>query len=65
MLGGCPFLRGSFIGDFTVQTHLIFNQTLRLLQVKESVAIPVIANGDVRNESDVERVKKETGVDGE
>ncbi len=32
--------------------------------MKESVAVPVVANGDIRSEEDVERVKKETGVDG-
>ena len=35
------------------------------VQVKESVQVPVVANGDVRSEGDVERVARETGVDGE
>ena len=34
-------------------------------QVKESVGVPVVANGDIRNEVDVVRVREETGVDGE
>lgn len=32
--------------------------------VKESVGVPVVANGDIRNEVDVVRVREETGVDG-
>lgn len=35
------------------------------LQVKESVGVPVVANGDIRSEADVERVRRETLVDGE
>ena len=34
-------------------------------QVKESVGVPVVANGDIRSEGDVERVKEATGVNGE
>ena len=34
------------------------------LQVKESVGVPVVANGDIRCEEDVKRVRAETGVDG-
>ena len=33
-------------------------------QVKESVHVPVVANGDIRCEDDVLRVHTETGVDG-
>ncbi|XP_072026461.1 tRNA-dihydrouridine(20a/20b) synthase [NAD(P)+]-like isoform X2 [Amphiura filiformis] len=32
--------------------------------IKDSVQIPVIANGDIRNMEDVKRVKEQTGVDG-
>lgn len=32
--------------------------------VKESVGVPVVANGDIHTEADVERVTMETGVDG-
>ena len=32
--------------------------------MKESVCIPVVANGDIRCEADVIRVREETGVDG-
>ena len=33
-------------------------------QAKESVAVPVVANGDIRNEEDVARVHQRTGVNG-
>ena len=33
--------------------------------VRENVAIPVIANGDIRSMRDVQRVHEETGVKGE
>ena len=36
-----------------------------MTQVKESVGVPVVANGDIRSEGDVERVKEATGVNGE
>ena len=42
---------------------LIDSKTL-FFQVKESVCVPVVANGDVRTEEDVLRVQEETGVDG-
>ena len=32
--------------------------------MKESVGVPVVANGDIRCEEDVVRVREETGVDG-
>ena len=32
--------------------------------IKESVRIPVIANGDIKNDSDIERTVASTGVDG-
>ena len=32
--------------------------------MKESVSIPVVANGDIRCEDDVDRVHAFTGVDG-
>ena len=32
--------------------------------MKESVGVPVVANGDIRSEEDVLRVREETGVDG-
>ena len=35
------------------------------VQVKESVRVPVVANGDIRSEEDVHRVAESTGVDGE
>lgn len=37
----------------------------RCEQVKDSVNVPVVANGDIRSEGDVECVRRETGVDGE
>ena len=33
--------------------------------MKESVGVPVVANGDIRSEEDVLRVAAETGVDGQ
>jgi tRNA-dihydrouridine synthase len=33
-------------------------------KVKESVNVPVVANGDIRNEEDIHRVADMTGVDG-
>ena len=35
-----------------------------IIQVKTSVCVPVVANGDIRNEDDVKRVSIETQVDG-
>ncbi|MBE0699396.1 MAG: tRNA dihydrouridine synthase DusB [Anaerolineaceae bacterium] len=35
-----------------------------IARVKQHVSIPVIANGDVKNVSDIQRVKKITGCDG-
>ena len=32
--------------------------------MKESVGVPVVANGDIRSEEDILRVREETGVDG-
>ena len=34
------------------------------MKVKESVNVPVVANGDIRNEDDIHRVADMTGVDG-
>lgn len=34
-------------------------------QVKESVRVPVVANGDIRCEDDIHRVAEMTGVDGQ
>ena len=34
-------------------------------QVKESVKVPVVANGDIRSEEDVRRIAEVTGVDGD
>ena len=34
-------------------------------QVKESVRVPVVANGDIKCEQDIHRVADVTGVDGE
>ena len=36
-----------------------------LHQIKDSVDVPVVANGDIKNEDDVAKVKQMTGVDGE
>ena len=33
-------------------------------QVKQSISVPVVANGDIRSESDVIRIKEATGIDG-
>ena len=35
------------------------------MQVKESVRVPVVANGDIKCEQDIHRVADMTGVDGE
>ncbi len=32
--------------------------------MKESVGVPVVANGDVKNEADIRRVHEHTGVNG-
>lgn len=34
------------------------------IQVKESVSIPVVANGDIKCETDVVKVYEQTGVNG-
>ena len=34
------------------------------MQVKDSVSIPVVANGDIRTEADITKVHQSTGVDG-
>ena len=34
------------------------------LQVKESLSIPVVANGDIKCESDIRNVHQVTGVNG-
>ena len=36
-----------------------------LHKIKDSVDVPVVANGDIKNEDDVAKVKQMTGVDGE
>lgn len=33
--------------------------------IKDSVGIPVVANGDIRSKPDIDNVRKITGVDGE
>ena len=43
---------------------LVLIMSNNLVQVKESVSIPVVANGDIRTEDDVKRVAEFTGVDG-
>jgi len=40
------------------------NYPVSSLQVKESLSIPVVANGDIKCESDVRNVHQVTGVDG-
>ncbi|XP_046850560.1 tRNA-dihydrouridine(20a/20b) synthase [NAD(P)+]-like isoform X1 [Xenia sp. Carnegie-2017] len=37
-------------------------ETIKL--IKDSVSIPVVANGDIRNDDDIAQVKEATGVDG-
>lgn len=32
--------------------------------MKESVEVPVVANGDIKNEEDIQRVAEMTNVDG-
>ena len=39
--------------------HVFFCQ-----QAKQSVSVPVVANGDIRSESDIIRVQQSTGVNG-
>ena len=36
-----------------------------LHKIKDSVDVPVVANGDIKNEDDVAKVKQMTGVDGD
>ena len=43
---------------------LVLIMSNNLVQVKESVSIPVVANGDIRTEDNVKRVAEFTGVDG-
>jgi len=40
------------------------NYPVSSLQVKESLSIPVVANGDIKCESDVRTVHQVTGVNG-
>jgi len=50
-------------GRTTEQRHQPVNyEAIKL--IKESVTVPVVANGNITSESDVERVRKMTGVDG-
>lgn len=50
-------------GRTSAQRHEPVNyEAIRI--IKESVCIPVIANGDVKRLSDVSNVKELTGVDG-
>ena len=43
---------------------LIESYPLSYLQVRESLSIPVVANGDIKCESDVRTVHQVTGVHG-
>lgn len=47
-------------------TSVIYRIKLVILcgQVKESVEVPVVANGDIKNEEDIQRVAEMTNVDG-
>ena len=42
----------------------IAHSTLFSFQIQESVLIPVVANGDIKTESDVINVHEKTGVNG-
>ncbi len=44
--------------------YLVIHSSLTSLQIKENVDVPVIANGSITSEKDVEIVKEMTGVDG-
>ena len=45
-------------GSFSNFNYLLF------IQIKESLGIPVVANGDIKSEADVQKVRSLTGVDG-
>ncbi len=44
--------------------YWVIYSSLTSLQIKENVDVPVIANGSITSEKDVEIVKEMTGVDG-
>ena len=50
--------------QFCCSIPIALYTTLFSFQIQESVSIPVVANGDIKTESDVINVHKKTGVSG-
>ena len=57
-------LFGNDIRIIILSLNIIAHSTLFSFQIQESVLIPVVANGDIKTESDVINVHEKTGVNG-